>query len=164
MTSNKDIAMNIYLESSNLAEQDKKNFRKTVMEKIMFATGCSLAASATYYNNCKKSIPINGVGRTVSGRVVKKSSGKNELQVELQPDNECFTVIELVEDDDGNEIVGRCQSFLTQGDASEHFDERVHLFGKSKWMMIQGLGPNSGDTFKLSLDEKEIKRHIQIDV
>ena len=46
-----------------------------------------------------------------------------------------------------------------QGDASEAFDARIEFTPRNDWVMIQGLGPNSGDTFKLEPGEKEIKRY-----
>jgi hypothetical protein len=58
--------------------------------------------------------------------------------------------------------VGRYQSFLAQGDASETFDAKCEAWPASHWIMIQGLGPNFGDTFKLDIGEREIKRYAPI--
>ena len=55
--------------------------------------------------------------------------------------------------------VGRTQAFLMQGDASECFDGKAEAWPNSNWVMIQGLGPNHGDLFKLGDGEKEIKRY-----
>jgi len=148
-------AIEIYNDHLALASTDGRNFRKTVMDKLMAETGCSLAAAATHYNNAKKqAAPVEGLGRAPVPKGIRKPGGKGKKQEDLQDDNECFTVIELR---DGS--VGRCQSFLMQGDASEKFDDKVVAWPGSGWVMIQGLGPNSGDTFKLDTGEKEIKRY-----
>jgi hypothetical protein len=123
------------------------------MDQLMQETGCSLAAAATHYNNAKKQAPIEGLGRAPTPKSAKKWT-KGKTGEQLQDDNDCFTVIELA---DG--CVGRCQSFLMQGDASEAFDSKVQNWPGSEWVMIQGLGPNSGDPFKLDTGEKEIKRY-----
>jgi len=151
----KQRAIEIYNLHLALASTDGRNFRKTVMDQLMAETGCSLAAAATHYNNAKKqAVPVEGLGRAPVPKGIRKPGGKGKKQEDLQDDNECFTVIELR---DGS--VGRCQSFLMQGDASEKFDDKVLAWPHSGWVMIQGLGPNSGDTFKLDTGEKEIKRY-----
>jgi hypothetical protein len=45
-----------------------------------------------------------------------------------------------------------------QGDASEKFDEKIEAWPTKSWVLIQGLGPNSGEIFRLEAGEKEIKR------
>lgn len=151
----KQRAIEIYNHHLALASTDGRAFRKTVMDQLMAETGCSLPASATHYNNAKKqAAPVDGLGRAAAPKGIRKPGGQGKKQEALQDDNECFTVIELR---DGS--VGRCQSFLLQGDASEKFDSKVEAWPHSSWVMIQGLGPNSGDTFKLNAAEKEIKRY-----
>ena len=155
MTTNKDTAVEIYAKHIALASTDGRLFRKTVMDEIMATCGCTLAAAATFYNNAKKgATPIEGLGRAPVPKGVRKPGGKGKTQVQIQDDNECVSVIELIENN-----VARCQSFLTQGDASETFDAKIESWPKSEWVMIWGLGPNSGDTFKLDAGEKEIKRY-----
>jgi hypothetical protein len=149
-------AIEIYNDHLALASTDGRNFRKTVMEQLIAETGCSLAAAATHYNNAKKAVPVTGLGRATAAKGVRKSSGKGK-DANITPDNECFTVIELVPTETSFSV-GRCQSFLQQGDASEKFDEKVDAWPKTSWVMIQGLGPNHGETFKLDAGEKEIKR------
>jgi len=145
----------IYNQHLALASTDGRLFRKTVMDQLKAETGCTQAAAATHYNNAKKlSAPIEGLGRAPVPKGIRKPGGKGKKQEDLQDDNECFTVIEVR---DGS--VGRCQSFLMQGDASEKFDTKVEAWPRSTWVMIQGLGPNSGDNFKLDAGEKEIKRY-----
>ena len=59
MATNKDTAQIIYAKHIALASTDGRLFRKTVMDEIMATCGCTLAASATFYNHCKKeSTPI----------------------------------------------------------------------------------------------------------
>lgn len=153
----KERALEIYNHHLAVASTDGRGFRKTVMDQLMAETGCSLAAAATHYNNAKKAVPVDGLGRAPVAKGVRKASNKTKA-AEVQPDEECFTVIELVKS--GNDhTVGRCQSFLMQGDASEKFDGKVAVWPNSSWVMIQGLGPNHGDTFKLGDGEKIIKSY-----
>ena len=154
----KQRAIEIFNQHIALATSDSRLFRKTVMDQLIAETGCSTAAAATHYNNAKKAAPvINGLGRAPLPKGVRKM-GKGKPQAEVIPDDECYTVIELVATESG-QTVGRCQSFELQGDASEKFDDRVKYYPNCTWVMIQGLGPNHGDTFKLEADEKEIKRY-----
>jgi len=155
MATNKDTAVEIYTKHISLASADGRLFRKTVMDEIMATCGCSLAAAATFYNNAKKgATPVEGLGRAPVPKGIRKPGSKGKSQEQLQDDNDCVSVIELIENN-----VARCQSFLTQGDASEAFDDRVKYGPRNEWVMIWGLGPNSGDTFKLDAGEKEIKRY-----
>lgn len=147
----KERAVELYHLHIELAKTDGRAFRKTVMEQLMAETGCSLASAATHYNNAKKANPVDGLGREQAPKVTKKSDGTTETMVD---DNDCFSVLEVV-----NGEVGRCQSFLLQGDASETFDKKSELWPNSTWVMIQGLGPVAGESFKLEPGEKEIKRH-----
>jgi len=149
----KDRALEIYNQHIALAATDGRLFRKTVMDQLQAETGCSLPAAATHYNTSKKSVPVEGLGRALETKSARKAQNKNKSQVQLQDDNECFTVIEL-----RGGVVGRCQSFLLQGDASECFDSKIEAWPRSSWVMIKGLGPNSGDTFKLGIGEEEVKR------
>lgn len=156
----KERAVELYNQHIALATTDPRSFRKTVMDQLMAETGCSLAAAATHYNNAKKAGPvIEGLGRAPVAKGVRKMGGAKSKKDELVDDNECFSVFELVKADDNHIVVGRYQSFLIQGDASETFDRKIESWPNSEWIMIQGLGPNSGDTFKLEPGEKEIKRY-----
>lgn len=150
----KERALEIYNHHLALASTDGRSFRKTVMDQLMAETGCSLAAAATHYNTAKHAVPVEGLGRSPTPKGVRKASGGKGKDKNIIPDNECFTVLEIV----GGSI-GRCQSFLLQGDASEKFDEKIEAWPKSSWVMVQGLGPNSGETYRLDVSEKEIKRY-----
>lgn len=152
----KQRAVEIYNQHIALASQDGRAFRKLVMEQLMAETGCSLAAAATHYNNAKKAAPVEGLGRAPAPKGLKKpGAGKAKPTEPEVADDDCFSVLEISSDG----TVGRCQSFILQGDASEKFDDRVMAWPSSTWVMIQGLGPNSGDLYRLNPGEREIKRH-----
>ena len=155
----KQRAVEIYNEHIALASVDGRLFRKTVMDQLMAETGCTTAASATHYNNAKKNAaPVQGLGRApVSKNVRKPGSNKGKSEA-LQDEDECFTVLELLKHED-DVTVGRCRSHLMQGDASEDFDDRIKFNPSNAWLMIKGLGPNHGDSFKLAEGEVEIKRY-----
>jgi hypothetical protein len=154
----KDRALEIYNQHLTLASTDGRSFRKTVMDQLMAETGCSLAAAATHYNSAKKAVPVEGLGRAPVAKGVRKMPGKGKDKAIVQ-DNECFTVLELVTGEGNAFHVGRCQSFIMQGDASEKFDEKIEAWPNSSWVLMQGLGPNSGETYKLDAGEKEVKRY-----
>jgi len=155
----KERAVEIYKQHIELASTDGRLFRKTVMDQLMAETGCSLPAAATHYNNAKKlSAPVEGLGRPAVSKNVRRPGSSKKASPDVAPDDECYAVIELVKS--GSDVtVGRYQSFLLQGDASEKFDEKVEAWPFSTWVMIQGLGPNHGETYKLSGGEKEIKKY-----
>jgi hypothetical protein len=137
-------------------------FRKTVREQLMAETGCNDSAASTHYNYAKLAReathgPIAGLGRAPVPKGARKVSNKAKPE-DLQPDNECFAVIEILTQD-GNQVVGRCQAFAMQGDASETFDGKVTGWPNSHWVLIQGLGPLHGEAYKLDADEKEIKSY-----
>lgn len=155
----KQRAIELYNQHIALASTDGRNFRKTVMDTLMAETGCTLAAAATHYNNAKKSAaPIEGLGRPPVSKNIKRPGAKGKPQEDLQDDDECFSVIELLKHED-SVTVGRCRSYLMQGDASEEFDERIEFAPANEWVLIKGLGPLHGETYKLSSTEKEIKRY-----
>jgi hypothetical protein len=151
-------AQEIFNQHLALASTDGRGFRKAVMDQLMLEMGVTLASAATHYNNCKKEASIDGLGRpAASGNVRKPGSNKAKPDA-VQDDGECFTVIELLKHEDST-TVGRCRSHLMQGDASEEFDDRIKYRPSNTWIMIQGLGPLHGETFKLTGSEKEIKRY-----
>ncbi len=158
----KERAVEIYQLHIALATTDGRLFRKTVMDQLMAETGCSLAAAATHYNNAKKSAPVEGLGRPAVSPNVRKPGATKVNADDNDDDEECFTVIELATRG-GNTVVARIQSFSLQGEASEQFDSKVEAWPRSNWVMIKGLGPNSGDTFKLAAGEQEIKRYNPVD-
>lgn len=155
----KERAIELFNEHIALATTDGRKFRKTIMETLMAETGCTEAAAATHYNQAKKqAAPIEGLGRAPVSKNVKRPSSRGRVQEDVQDDDECYTVLELLKHEDCV-TVGRCRSYLLQGDASEAFDERVDYNPNNEWVMIKGLGPLHGETYKLSATEKEIKRY-----
>ena len=159
MATNKDTAHIIYAKHIALAATDGRLFRKAVMDEIMVTCNCTLAAAATFYNNSKKAAtPVEGLGRAPVVKGVRKPGANKAKGEELQDEDECYTVLELLKHK--NDVtVGRCRSHLLQGDASEEFDDRIKYRPASTWIMIKGLGPNHGDNFKLAAGEIEIKRY-----
>lgn len=155
----KERALEIYNLHLALASADGRSFRKTVMDQLMTETGCTLAAAATHYNNAKKAVPVEGLGRAPVAKGVRKPGAGKGKDKAVIPDNDCFTVLELVPGDGTSFHIGRCQSFIMQGDASEKFDDKVEAWPRSSWVMIQGLGPNAGESYKLDAGEKEVKRY-----
>jgi hypothetical protein len=156
----KERAVELFKEHAALAATDGRLFRKTVMDTLQAETGCTLAAAATHYNNAKKAAtPVAGLGRPTPALGVRKAASKNSNAEDELPDNECFTVMDIVFND-ANGTVGRTMAFDTQGDASEYYDSRVEHWPQFNWVMIKGLGPNSGDQFKLEAGETEIKRYV----
>jgi hypothetical protein len=156
----KQRAIEIYNQHISLATTDGRLFRKTVMDQLVAETGCSIAGAATHYNNCKKTIPVEGLGRPVTPKGVRKVSTAKGKQSKTTPDSQCFTVMEITKEGK----VGRSESFEFQGVASELFDGKVKTWPNKDWVMINGLGPNPGDEFKLSFEEKEIKSHRNLQV
>ena len=156
----KDRAVELYNQHIALATTDGRLFRKTVMDTLMSETGCTLAAAATHYNSAKKlAAPVEGLGRPATPATVRKPTVTKHKGEELQEDDECFTVMELLTHEDGSITVGRNRSHLMHGDASEDFDEKIDYKPVNTWVMIKGLGPLYGETFKLSGREAEIKRY-----
>jgi len=154
----KERAVELFNQHIALAASDGRLFRKTVMDQLKTETGCSQAASATHYNNAKKgATPVAGLGREVVVKTPRKSDKVKPFEPEV-PDNECYTVVELVKGEN-NIQVGRTQSFIMQGDASEKFDSKVDTWPNCTWVLIKGLGPLHGESFKLSSGELEIKRY-----
>lgn len=153
---NQTRAMEIYNMHIALASTDGRLFRKTVREQYISELNCSEAAASTIYNNCKKASPaIEGLGRApLPAGIRRPGTSNSEINVEYQDDNECYSVMEIT-----NGHVCRCESFLYQGEASEVFDTKIDLWPTSTWVLIKGLGPNSGDMFKLENGEAEIKRY-----
>ena len=157
--STKERIQEIYAQHIALATTDGRLFRKTVMDQIMSEFGVSLASAATGYNNAKKNAPVEGLGRAAVPKGVHKAGATTPKSSDTVADNDCFTVIELVNNPTGT-IVAHTESFVMQGDASECFDSKVEYWPFSDWVMVMGLGPNPGDPFKLEPGEVEIKRFM----
>jgi hypothetical protein len=148
MTTIKEYTLTIYKQYIDLAKTDGRLFRKTVIDEIVNKTGCSLATASTNYNIIKKVNPVIGLGRDLSE--------KSKINLDIS-ENDCYTVIELIPSNEA-QYVGRCYSFMMQGDASECFDMKTYN-SKSSWTLIKGLGPNSTEIYRLESDEEEIKKY-----
>lgn len=160
----KDCAVELFNQHIALATQDGRLFRKTVMDELKEKTGCSQATAATNYNYAKKmAAPIAGLGRSPASKTLQKAGGSTKQVIEIQDDNDCFSVLELFKNG-STEVVGRCQSFLIQGDASESFDKKIEAWPKSTWVLIQGLGPNHNEQYRLDAGEREVKRYPDIGI
>jgi hypothetical protein len=138
-----------------IATSGQTVFRKTVINHYEREFGITHASGATLYNNAKKANPVEGLGRPAPPEGAVKASNKS-TGPKVVDDSECFTVIELVSEG-GCDTVGRCQSFLMQGDASEKFDEKVVAWPQCRWVMIKGLGPIHGEQYTLDETEGEIE-------
>lgn len=151
-------AIEIYQQHIALATTDGRLFRKNVMDQLMAETGCSLAAAATHYNNAKKMAPVEGLGRATPPAGLRKPGASKDKDDSDAADELCYTVIELLPTNSYT-VTGRMQSFALQGDASEFFDIKAAWKPKREWVMIEGIGPNPGDSYRLASGEKEIKRY-----
>lgn len=148
---NMKLALDIYSQHLDLAAVNGQLFRKTVRIELMVVLGCSPAAASTIYNNCKKAIPVVGLGRAVA----QISSIKKHTPIVIADESDtCYTVLEV-----NSGRVCQQQSFILQGDASEQFDFKVKYWPNTTWVLIKGLGPNSAEKYKLHPPESEIKRN-----
>lgn len=154
----KERAVEIYAQHLGLASSDGRGFRKTVMDQLMSETGCSLAAAATHYNNAKKAAPvIEGLGRAAVPKTVRKMPKGKNVEPEVE-DDECFSVVEVLIE--GNsKTVGRTHSYEGLGLAKIKLGECLVRSPNATWYLIQGLGPNHGDNFKLGAGEKLLEEH-----
>lgn len=151
----KQRAEELYRHHIAQASVDGRAFRKLIMETLQKEfPGMSVASAATYYNNCKKAQPVAGLGRPPRAENANKKLKSTADEV----DEECYSVLELVKS--GRYVlVGRCQSFLYRGEAGETFDQKRSTWPNSTWVVIKGLGPASGEVYKLESDESELGRH-----
>lgn len=156
----KERALELFKQHLPLIETiGQTEFRRTVMQQLMAEFGISQGSASTLYNTAKKANPVEGLGREPAPAGVKKLSENKTKGPALVDDNDCFTVIEIEKDG----LVGRCQSFLLQGDASEKFDEKVAAISDCTWVLIRGLGPIHGESYSLDDGEVEIKRYSPVE-
>jgi hypothetical protein len=158
MSNAKQRAIEIYQQHIALASTDGRLFRRTVLEQLEAETGCTRAAASTHYNNAKKGhAPIEGLGRPEVPETVRKMPKGTAKQQEVS-DEECYTVLELLPVE-SLVTVGRTHSFEGLGLARIKLKEMVARAPTRQWKLIQGLGPNSGDSYKLAADEKIIDEY-----
>jgi hypothetical protein len=165
MTTAKERAVELFNANIGMIEEiNQTEFRRHVMNTLIeeFSTPekeMTIAAAATHYNNAKKLAEsqglVSGLGRSTPAPVAGTTIIKPKKTVEKKTidDDACFTVVEVV----GGET-RRTMSFIANGDASEHFEACYLSFPEhsKNWRLIQGLGPNSGEPFRLQAGEKDI--------
>lgn len=158
MSSIKERAMEVYNEHLHLAAENGRLFRKTVMDQLQKEFNASLASVATHYNNCKKAAPpIEGLGRAAVPKTVRKMPKGKTVEPEIE-DDDCFTVLEVLIDG-SSKTVGRTHSYEDLGLAKIKLSECLVRSPNVTWCLIQGLGPNHGDNFKLGAGEKMLEEH-----
>lgn len=151
-------ARELWKEHQGIASSNPRLFRKTIMDTLIQEFGCSVASAATQYNNVKnESAPVDGLGRASTARTVRRAAPGRTAEPEVD-DDDCFSLVELIKKDSGLSV-GRTRTFILQGDASESFDSAVTAYPNSSWVMLQGLGPMHGETYRLRGKEKEIRRY-----
>ena len=163
----KEIATNIFMQHIALATTDGRRFRSMVLDQMMKDMNCSISSAATRYNNVFKSIRISsphlveGLGRNSRPQGAVVHGQMCIVDPEEQDLNRVFSVIEIV-DTGHRRTVGRTQCFIMQGDASELFDSRALNWPTSEWVLIAGMGPMHGESFKLRSYETEIRRSVPV--
>lgn len=145
-------AITLFNENMYMINESQTQFRKKVMQTLMAEFNISQAASATHYNNAKKLAEkdgiIVGLGRGSDAVGDRRRSNPNDRLIH---DDDCFTVLEVIDD-----AVTRTQSFIDEELARTKLKERLSAKIPTTWKLIRGLGPNVGDTYKLSESEKEL--------
>ncbi len=159
MPTTRERAIEIYQQHRALLDQDRRLFRKTVMDQLQSELGISLPSAATHYNTARQHFSPATDTATTQTRVVRPGRGTGGRGTAVKPDNQCYAVIELVADDSGSTVVGRYRSFLDREPAEQTYQQRVIAWPQSNWVMIRGLGPNSGDPYRLDSGEVELRRY-----
>src|SRR5574344_888327 len=106
-------------------------------------------ASAQYNNVKKRNPPVEGLGRAPGA---KRQPRVDKPAETTDDDSECYSVIELAPHGKTYRV-GRTRAFILQGDASEIYDTACHSYPGSVWVMIKGIGPLHGESYKLSSGE-----------
>lgn len=152
----KERAQELWDQRVATAAIDPKAFRGGIIETLKAEFGCSTATASTQYNNVKKrNPPVEGLGRAPGAKRQPRVGKPAET---ADDESECYSVIELAPHGK-TYLVGRTRAFILQGDASEIYDTACHSYPGSVWVMIKGIGPLHGETYKLASGEYEIKRN-----
>lgn len=155
MMSLKERAQELWNQRVATAAKDPRAFRGGIIETLKAEFGCSTATASTQYNNVKKrSPPVEGLGRAPG--VKRQPKAVNPVETE-DADSACYSVIELTPHGKSYQV-GRTRAFILQGDASEIYDTACQSYPNSVWVMIKGIGPFHGDSYRLASGEYEIKR------
>lgn len=158
-TDAKTRVLELFYENLDMVKSNQTEFRRKVMQSLI--QDCSSidkrmteAAAATHYNNAKKIAEkagaVEGLGRAVNN-VVFLGERKNNKDMPFD-DKDCITLLEVV-----NNVVTRTRSFLDEELARSKLKERLSAKIPSTWKLIKGLGPNVGDTYKLTDEESELE-------
>lgn len=147
----------LFHEHSALILSDPTLFRKRVIRYLKERTGWERTDAVQEYERVLKQLKHSDyefVAPLFDAAAAKRALRSSKK--ELKPDDECFSVIEIMSD----QTVGRCQCFLTLPEAEEKYNSKVSLWPNSTWVLIGGLGPNSADRYRLEEGERELKRHV----
>lgn len=155
-TDAKTRVLELFYENLDMVKTNQTEFRRKVMQSLI--ADCSTtdkrmteAAAATHYNNAKKIAEkagaVEGLGRT---NTVSTTERKNNKDMPFD-DSDCITILEII-----NNNVTRTQSFLDEELARNKLKERLSAKIPTTWKIIKGLGPNVGDTYKLTEEEYEL--------
>lgn len=151
----KERAQELWNQRVATAAIDPRAFRGGIIETLKAEFGCSTATASTQYNNVKKrNPPVEGLGRAPG---VKRRPQVDKPIDPADADSTCYSVIELTPHGKSYRV-GRTRAFILQGDASEIYDTACQSYPGSVWVMIKGIGPLYGESYKLASGEYEIKR------
>lgn len=151
----------LFHEHSELISSDPILFRKRVVRHLKERTGWERTDALQEYERVlkffKKENPefVAPLFDAAAARKAEKTKKKD-----LQPDDECYSILEILQES----IVGRCQSFLTEDEARDKFNKKCALWPNTMWVLIKGLGPNSGDKYKLEAGEIELQCYSKKEV
>lgn len=159
MASHRERAIEIYQQHCALLDQDRRLFRKTVMDQLQSELGISLPSAATHYNTARQHFnPALATTADPAVRVVRPG-GTPRKKTAVKPDDQCYAVIEITADSSGTAVVGRYRSFLERPEAENYYQTRMVTWPGSTWVLVNGLGPNSGDPYRLEAGERELRRY-----
>lgn len=156
MSSIRQRANELYQQHLHLRDSNYTLFRRTIMDQLQTEFDVSVASAATHFNTARQQAQP---APAVSGhRRIRQARGSRPDR-SLKPDGECYSVMELVDDESGTFIVGRYRSFLDLESAQLHYQQRFTAWPAAVWVLVQGLGPNSGDPYRLDAGERELQRY-----
>lgn len=156
-TDAKTRVLELFYENIGMVNTNQTEFRRKVMQSLI--VDCSTlekrmteAAAATHYNNAKKIAEKAGAVEGL-GRCINASAGPDRKNNKDMPfdDSDCITVLEVID----NTVI-RTESFINEELARTKLKQRLSAKFPTMWKLIKGLGPNVGDTYKLSDDEYEM--------
>jgi hypothetical protein len=147
MQSVKERAIEVFNENLDMIPVDQTQFRRKVMQTLVIEFSITNATAATHYNNAKKLAEKNGTVFGLGRQSVQSNTNNNALV----SDSELYTIVEVI-----NGEVARTQSFLNEKDARAKLAIRKMARIPTEWKLIKGIGPNVGDTYKLTDYEAEL--------